>query len=221
MSKLSCILDANYLAHKSGKIFCVKNLGKLVAGWREASGLNARELAEMVEKAGGHAKRQNIEQLEAGDVSFPRYLPFLAKAMGTTVEALMAGRAPAPRQRRAGAPVTPPPQPAPTVPPAPPGQQPDSDFVTLEMIRNFTEEEKAFLREVAEVRMRQGARNTEALRRRFLAPAKKAAAPKTALGRPVVGQDASSPADKLLGGDSQIGGLDEIATTTSKRPKGK
>ncbi len=71
------------------------SLGALVKAWRLASKLSRAEFARRI---GGTVKRQNIEQLENGDAHQPRYLPQLAKAMGTTVDDLLALRMPAPRE---------------------------------------------------------------------------------------------------------------------------
>jgi transcriptional regulator with XRE-family HTH domain len=91
--KLPCILGANLLAHNPDKILCMKTIGDLVREWREASELSTTQLAA---RTGGGVKRQNIEQLESGEVKQPRYLPLLAKAMGCTVDDLHALRAPNP-----------------------------------------------------------------------------------------------------------------------------
>lgn len=74
-------------------MLCVKTLGDLVKHWREASGLKTADLAKMV---GGTVKRQHIEQLEKAGSRTPRYIADLAKAMGTTVDDLLALRMPPP-----------------------------------------------------------------------------------------------------------------------------
>jgi len=57
--------------------------GKLIQEWRVRRGLNAPELARQLTAQGGpRVSRQQIEQLEAGEVDRPRYLPELARAMG-------------------------------------------------------------------------------------------------------------------------------------------
>jgi transcriptional regulator with XRE-family HTH domain len=71
----------------------MNSLGELVKKWRSASGLNA---AQMASRVGGSVSRQSIEQLEAGAVQMPRYLPRLAKAMGCSIDDLIALRMPAP-----------------------------------------------------------------------------------------------------------------------------
>jgi transcriptional regulator with XRE-family HTH domain len=93
LSKLVCSLDANKLADKGRKMLCMKSLGELVKEWREASGLKTADLAKLV---GGTVKRQHIEQLEKAGSRTPRYIAELAKAMGTTVDNLLALRMPPP-----------------------------------------------------------------------------------------------------------------------------
>jgi transcriptional regulator with XRE-family HTH domain len=58
-------------------MICMTSVGEIVLAWRTARGWNTRELAEFV-----GTSRQNIENLEAGEVGQPRYLPRLAKCMG-------------------------------------------------------------------------------------------------------------------------------------------
>jgi transcriptional regulator with XRE-family HTH domain len=73
------------------KCFAVKTLGELVKTWREGSGLTHPELARRI----GHGvKYQNLQQLESGKAKHPRYISHLARAMGTTVENLLALRLP-------------------------------------------------------------------------------------------------------------------------------
>ena len=73
------------------KCFAVKTLGELVKTWREGSGLTHPELARRI----GHGvKYQNLQQLEGGKAKHPRYISHLARAMGTTVENLLALRLP-------------------------------------------------------------------------------------------------------------------------------
>jgi hypothetical protein len=75
-------------------MFCVDTLGDLVKEWREESGLGLAGLARLINKAAGEdlVTYQNIQQLEAGNK--PRYMRWLAKAMGTTVEDLEALKKP-------------------------------------------------------------------------------------------------------------------------------
>lgn len=56
--------------------------------FRERAGLTTAQLAQRI-----GTSRQNIENLEAGNVGQPRYLPTLAKEMGLSVDALLTGRA--------------------------------------------------------------------------------------------------------------------------------
>lgn len=68
--------------------------GEIVRQWREAQGLNTRQLADAV-----GTSRQNIENLEANLVDQPRYLPKLAKVMGyASTDDLLALRNPPPIQ---------------------------------------------------------------------------------------------------------------------------
>lgn len=91
---------------------------------------------------------------------------------------------------------------APAPAPAPP--TPDSDYVTLETMRYFTEEEKAFLRDVAEVRKRQGEINTNELRMRFAPPHNR------------------RQGDVMRGGRSQFGNLqDETTPAVAQTPASK
>lgn len=66
-------------------------LGDKVKAWRTASDLSIPRFAEMVATS-----RQNIENLEQGEVDVPRYVAKLAKAMGTTVDELIDLRRPVP-----------------------------------------------------------------------------------------------------------------------------
>ena len=69
---------------------CMSSRGEIVKQWREAQGLNTRELADAV-----GTSRQNIENLEANAVDQPRYLPKLARVMGyTSTDELLALREP-------------------------------------------------------------------------------------------------------------------------------
>lgn len=95
---------------------------------------------------------------------------------------------------------------------------PDSDWVVFDDMKWLTDKEKQRLHEVAETRRQLAEKNVSSISDRS---AGRAAAGKTALGRPILGQDSSQPYDEFLGGDSQIGGLDEIPTTSTKRAKGK
>jgi len=59
-------------------------LPQKVKTFRALENLSTAKLAELV-----GTSRQNIENLEAGEVAQPRYLPSLAKVMGHTVEELL------------------------------------------------------------------------------------------------------------------------------------
>ena len=73
---------------------CMNSRGEIVKQWREAQGLNTRQLADAV-----GTSRQNIENLEADLVDQPRYLPKLARVMGyTSTDELLALRDPPPVQ---------------------------------------------------------------------------------------------------------------------------
>jgi transcriptional regulator with XRE-family HTH domain len=85
------VYDTNDLVGNYRKILCVQSLGELVKAWREASGLSQTDLAR---RAG--VKYQNIQQLENGKAKQPRYLAALAKAMGASVDDLLARRMPTP-----------------------------------------------------------------------------------------------------------------------------
>jgi transcriptional regulator with XRE-family HTH domain len=90
----------NDLVCKRGKILCMaRSLGELVKEWREESELSLTELAKL---CGTGVKYQNIQQLESGDVQQPKYLAALAKAMGTTVDDLLALKMPPPIGKGAG-----------------------------------------------------------------------------------------------------------------------
>lgn len=69
----------------------MKTIGSVVREWRQAEGLTTTELAQ---KVGHGVKRQNIEQLESGEVEQPRYIVHLARVMGYTGEDLIARRRP-------------------------------------------------------------------------------------------------------------------------------
>lgn len=87
------VYPTNVLARKCGKLLCVETLGELVKAWREESKLTQPQLARLI----GHGvKYQNIQQLESGQAKQPKYLVHLAKAMGTTVDDLLALRRPPP-----------------------------------------------------------------------------------------------------------------------------
>lgn len=88
------MLGAKLFARKPGKMLCMKTVGEIVRAWREARGLNARELAE---KVGGKTVRQDIENLESrAEIKLiPIWLPRLSRLMGyTTVEELLALKEP-------------------------------------------------------------------------------------------------------------------------------
>ena len=69
----------------------MKTLGEQVKAFMRAHDFRSADIAEMVRRAGATTvQRQHIEGL-LGGISRPRYLPELAAAMGTTVEALTAG----------------------------------------------------------------------------------------------------------------------------------
>jgi len=63
----------------------MESLGELVKIWRKASGLTQLELAQRVGIA-----YQKIQQLESGKTKQPRYMAALARAMGTSADALLA-----------------------------------------------------------------------------------------------------------------------------------
>lgn len=119
-SKLVCILEANSLADKGRKLSCVETLGELVKEWRRQSGLSRPQLAELIrsvsedESQGSKVQRQHIDQLEMPGVNRrPRYIAELAKAMGASVDDLLALRMPPPLRERGKAAAHPPPPPRP------------------------------------------------------------------------------------------------------------
>jgi len=78
-------------------MICMKNLGKFVKAFRlhPDRGWSTAQMAAAVtrQQAPGkpEIKRQHIEQLEAAGDRIPRYVVALARAMGTTTDALLAG----------------------------------------------------------------------------------------------------------------------------------
>ncbi len=66
----------------------MKSLAQRVKEHRESLGMNPSEYARHV-----GTSRQNINNVEAGEAEQPRYIGKLAKAMGTSVDALLSGRA--------------------------------------------------------------------------------------------------------------------------------
>lgn len=77
----------------------MKTLGQRVRDHRESLGLNPSDYARLV-----GTSRQNINNVEAGEATQPRYIGKLAKAMGVTVDALLTGlQAPAPQSYSAAA----------------------------------------------------------------------------------------------------------------------
>jgi transcriptional regulator with XRE-family HTH domain len=93
-------IPTNKLVDKGGKILCMDSLGHLVHEWRTLSGLSQAELAQRV---GGKVKAAHIGQLESVGNRMPRYLPDLARAMGCTVDDLIALKMPRPLQKDAAA----------------------------------------------------------------------------------------------------------------------
>lgn len=65
----------------------MKTLSEQVRDYLENEGLTPAAFAKLVK-----VSRQNIENVLAGNVKTPRYLPAIARVMGTTVEDLVAGR---------------------------------------------------------------------------------------------------------------------------------
>jgi transcriptional regulator with XRE-family HTH domain len=80
-------------------VVTMENIGEIVRRLREEQGWSQSELARRV---GGKVKPQNIQQLEDGTVSQPRYLSGLARAFGVNVEQLLAGGKLARSQKREG-----------------------------------------------------------------------------------------------------------------------
>lgn len=86
-AKVLAILDANEIARKAGKLFCVKTLGQQVDDFIKREGITPTEMGRRAVTS-----RQNIENLIAGKVQrVPHYIHGLAQAMRTTVDALLAG----------------------------------------------------------------------------------------------------------------------------------
>jgi len=76
-------------------ICSVETIADRVRRLREARGWDQSELARRVSSiASRKVAAQSIQQLEAGDVSRPRYLPELATALGTSLEYLLTGEGP-------------------------------------------------------------------------------------------------------------------------------
>jgi transcriptional regulator with XRE-family HTH domain len=67
----------------------MKTIGEQAKEFREAKGWNTSRMAKEV-----GTSRQSIENLEAAGDRTPRYIKELARVMGTTVDALMAGPSP-------------------------------------------------------------------------------------------------------------------------------
>jgi transcriptional regulator with XRE-family HTH domain len=76
------------------------SLGQLVFEWRTQSDLSQAELAKLV---GGKVRGQHIQQLEAIGNRTPRYLADLARAMGSSIDDLIALRMPKPLKEDAKA----------------------------------------------------------------------------------------------------------------------
>lgn len=75
-------------AQGHAKSLAMKSLAELVAEHRASLGMNPAEYARYV-----GTSRQNINNVEAGGIKQPSYIGKLAKAMCTSVDALLAGRA--------------------------------------------------------------------------------------------------------------------------------
>lgn len=88
----------------------MKSLGEQVQEFMAGEGLNAPEMGRLVGRS-----RQNIENLVAGTVRNPSYLPELVRVMRTSADVLLSGRY---VYRPAGA-VTPAPEPQPAAEPWP------------------------------------------------------------------------------------------------------
>lgn len=82
------------LPTSGAKSFAMKSIGEQAKEFRERKGWNYTEMAAEVQKhfRDGQVNRQKITQLEQAGARRPQYLGALAKAMGTTVEELEAGR---------------------------------------------------------------------------------------------------------------------------------
>lgn len=70
-------------------------IGDTVRKWREANEVSTKELARRV-----GVKRQNIEQLEAGQVKQPRYIQKLSAVIGMTADELLSDPLTLARHRR-------------------------------------------------------------------------------------------------------------------------
>jgi plasmid maintenance system antidote protein VapI len=159
ISKLVCSVDANLLASKGRKILCMDTLGELVADWLERSGLKAADLADrinaLVPEGARDAKvsRQHIERLVKAGNSVPRFILWLARAMGTTVDDLLTLQRP-PALGEARKPPTPkqasPGQGEPLAPDFTAREFSESDWATLEAVKMvLPSEELARIRLVA------------------------------------------------------------------------
>jgi hypothetical protein len=100
MSPQTCLQDTAQtpLCASEAKSLAVKTLGQLVDQWMKDSGIGPSELARRICRAGGEATYQDIQHLIRKDIKRPRYLPELAKAMGTNTEDLLARKMPAAAQ---------------------------------------------------------------------------------------------------------------------------
>lgn len=74
-------------AQVGAKSFAMKPLAELVLEHRLSLGMNPAQYARHV-----GTSRQNINNVEAGEAQQPRYIGKLAKAMGASVDALLAGQ---------------------------------------------------------------------------------------------------------------------------------
>lgn len=73
---------------RGAKSFAMKNIGEMSKEFREAKKWNTTRMAKEV-----GTSRQNIEHLESRGSITPHYVADLARVMGTTVDALISGRA--------------------------------------------------------------------------------------------------------------------------------
>jgi hypothetical protein len=206
LSKLPCIVHANFLACKGGKMLCMENLGALVKEWRRRSGVTPTELAYYIRgvavtEAGKVCKRQHIEQLEAAGDRLPRYLLDLARAMESSVDDLLRGRMPAPRGKEHE--------------PRVPGHDfhdrhevSESDWATLEAVKMLVPEDR-----INELRAQaEQARSRVLGTIQTLAPA----APPKAIDLKPDTSGTRRTGGKMLGGRSKFGELGEPELPTKK-----
>jgi hypothetical protein len=96
----TCLQCIRKLACAQGvqNLLPMKTIGQQVAEFRAAKEWSPKQMAEAVKKAGGDVGRQKIEQLEKVGNRIPKYIGYLAAAMGMSVDEILTEADLAPRR---------------------------------------------------------------------------------------------------------------------------